>query len=354
MTVNRGLWVPINTGNVGTTEIEARLADNALFESNNGFDARSGLLAPQSSTVVTGQANMSYNIIPIDPVINRVTNEGVYRFTTTGTTNVPTTAAPTANSRIDVIWVKQNDQSKGDANNLAVAGVTQGATAASPVAPAIPAGALELARATVGPNITATTAASITQTFRYAALVGTPVPVRDAATERAEITAPRIGQQVARLDLDPTGRVTEFRTAAGWLSRVAHAEFTSATNLVPPNAEWGMGTITRDTAAGGYESTAGTDNAWVTVPATDTLQVRDTGIYDITTAILFDAVPTGVVWSNTGVPGVYAPGIGGLQYLTSAVSNVRLAAGALIKPTVAHGSATNKNITSRIRVTRKG
>lgn len=217
MTINRGLWVPINTGNVGTTEVEARLADNALFESNNGADARSGLLSPATTTIVTGKANMSFDIAACNPVTNRVAGEGVYRFAATGVTNVETTAAPSSNSRIDVIWVKQNDQSKGDANNLAVAGVTQGTVAASPVAPAIPAGALELARATVGANITATTAASITQTFRYTSLKGAPTPVR-SVTERAEITAPRAGQRVARLDLDASGLYEEIWLGTAWAS----------------------------------------------------------------------------------------------------------------------------------------
>ena len=199
MTINRGLWVPINTGNVGTTEVEARLADAALFESNNGTDARSGLLTPATTTVVTGTANMGFNVASVEPVITRVAGEGVYRFSTTGVTNVPNVAAPTANSRIDVVYIKQNDQSKGDANNLAVAGVVNGVVAASPVAPAIPTGAHELARATITANMVATNTAAITQTWRYAALAGEPIPVRNT-TERAEITAPRLGQRLRRLD----------------------------------------------------------------------------------------------------------------------------------------------------------
>lgn len=217
MTVNRGLWVPINTGNVGTTEVEARLADNATYESNNGADARPGLLNPQTTTIVTGKANMSYDIAACNPVTNRVAGEGVYRFAATGVTNIATTAAPSSNSRIDVIWVKQNDQSKGDANNLAVAGVTQGTVAASPTAPTIPAGALELARSTVTANITATTSATITQTFRYTSLKGAPTPVRNT-TERAEITAPRVGQSVARLDLEAKGLAVEVWNGSAWTS----------------------------------------------------------------------------------------------------------------------------------------
>lgn len=227
MTVNRGLWVPIDTGNVGTTDVEARLADVGLFESNDGINPRSGLLHPNGPNVVTGKANMSYDIAGINPLINRVTNEGAYRFAATGVTNVPTGNAPATNSRIDVIWVKQNDQTKaGDTNNLAVAGVTQGAAAPTPVAPAIPTGAMELARATVLSTTTATSTASITQTWRYAALAGVAIPVRNV-TERAEISAPRVDQRVRRLDRPGTPveiwSGTEWRTAPEALGRLAES-----------------------------------------------------------------------------------------------------------------------------------
>jgi hypothetical protein len=218
MTISRGLWVPINTGNVGTTEVEARLAMAGLFETINGTDPRSGLLRPPASgVVVTGTVNtapMTYTIGPCQPVINRVANEGAYHFAAVGNTTVNTTAAPGANSRIDVIWVKQNDQSKGDADNLAVAGVTQGVVSATPVAPAIPTGALAIAQAVILNTTTATNTAVITQVYPYAALRGVPIPVRNV-TDRATIVTPVVGQQVERLDL-PGQPVEEYTTAYGW------------------------------------------------------------------------------------------------------------------------------------------
>lgn len=283
MTINRGLWVPINTGNVGTTEVEARLADGALYESNDGINARSGVLDPQSAVLVTGAANMSYNLAACAPVINRSSNEGVYRFTATGTTNVATTAAPAANSRIDVIYVKQRDQNKGDSDNTAVVGVIQGAVAASPVAPALTGlatGGIEIARAVVGPNITATTSASITQTFRYAALKGNPIPVRNA-TERAEITAPRLGQRVRRLDLTQVqaGGVLERWNGTNW-DHFGHAEWTTASNGLASGTAYNLGTFT---------ATAGktTDSAFVTVVASGGIQARDAGLYRIDLAQKF-------------------------------------------------------------------
>lgn len=220
--MNRGLYVPINTtGNVGTTELEARLALSALFEHNAAGIPRSGLLIPAGSSqtiVVTGNANMSYTLAAVHPVINTAANDGVYSFTSTGTTNVVTTAAPATNSRIDLLYVKQNDKSKGDPDNLAVFGVVQGVSATSPVAPALPARALEVARATILSTTTATNTAAITQTFTYTALKGTPIPVHNT-TDRATIATPAVGQEVARLDLDANGRATERWTGAAWTAK---------------------------------------------------------------------------------------------------------------------------------------
>lgn len=248
MTMNRGLYVPINTtGNVGTTELEARLALSALFEHNAAGIPRSGLLIPAGSSqtiAVTGAANMSYNLAAVNPVINTAANDGVYSFTATGTTNVVTTAAPATNSRIDLIWVKQNDKSKGDADNLAVLGVTQGVSATSPVAPALPARAMEVARATILSTTTATNTATITQTFTYAALKGTPIRVRNT-TDRATITTPAISQQVARLDLEANGSLVEVWNGTAWVPPSVsnrYAEFTGPAIDSNPGSgtNWGL------------------------------------------------------------------------------------------------------------------
>lgn len=229
MTVSRGLWVPLNTGNVGTTPVEGRRADAGLFVEDGPGIPRSGLLyAP--TLVVTGTGTMDYAIAPCKPVKHRTIDEGVYRWSIDGVTTVPTIAAPGANSRIDIIWTKQNDHSKGDPDNLAYVGVSQGVAAPVPGAPAIPDGALELARAVVSSTNTSTAQASITQTYRHTALRGNPVPVRNT-TERAEIT-PGPRAQVLRLDLvppavdewsgtawretpEPRGVIYEFEDATG-------------------------------------------------------------------------------------------------------------------------------------------
>lgn len=262
MTVNRGLWVPIDTGDVGTTELEARLADVGLFESNDGINARPGVLRPKAANVVTGTSatgTMTYALAAETFVVTRSTGDGAYRFSSSGTTTVATTAAPVANSRIDVVWVKQNDQTKGDANNLAVFGVTQGTAAAVPAAPTIPVGALELARATITSTTTRTDAAAITQTWRHTALRGTAIQIR-SDTERAEITAPRLYQRIQRSD--KSGIIFEWNGTAwatppapkvipGASARIGNPALLAAGNGLQPTFQAGSVVVTTDQS--GYQ-----------------------------------------------------------------------------------------------------
>lgn len=202
MTVNRGLFVR-NNGTVGTTPIQGRLVLASLVAENAPGTPRNGLLDQKATTVVSGKPDMSYDVSAITAIVNRAASEGVYMFTTTGTTNVTTTAAPGTGSRYDLIYLLQRDLDKGDADNTAVLAVLQGTAATSPTKPyaSLPAGAYVLAEALIASGATATNGAgvTITQVWRYTSLRGVPITVRNT-TERDEITTPQLGMQVCRLD----------------------------------------------------------------------------------------------------------------------------------------------------------
>lgn len=209
MTVNRGMFVRA-LGAVGTTPIEARLALAGMLAHNAPGVPRSGLLDQSTALPVTGTGSMTYSIAPLTAVINRAANEGVYVVTLTGTTTVPTLAAPSSGSRYDLVYVKQNDPDKGDVIdgtttplNTAVVGVVQGDASTSPVRPTskLPAGAYVLAEALIGANSASTSAASVSiaQLWRYTTSAGGAIPVRSTA-ERDEITAAE-GVRVRRLDV---------------------------------------------------------------------------------------------------------------------------------------------------------
>lgn len=203
MTVNRGPGVAPIAG-VGTTTLEHRLQLAGLYAENAPGVPRSGALAQATDQLVVGRLDMSYDVGPVPLVISRTAGEGVYTPTLTGTTNVPTDAAPATNSRWDLIYVKQNDQAKGDADNAAVIGVQKGLAGATPTKPTadLPAGAYVLAEARIFATTTGTSGGSntITQVWRHTAARGAPITIRNA-TERAEITTPAQGQIIDRRDL---------------------------------------------------------------------------------------------------------------------------------------------------------
>ncbi|AXH44007.1 minor tail protein [Arthrobacter phage Herb] len=220
MSTKRGLFVPVAGGNVGTTPAEARLALGGLLIENAPGVPRSGVLENAKTNLVYGSgASMTHYIDPAHFVIHRTQGEGAYEFANEGIQTVAGTAAPGTNSRIDLVWVKQNDTTKGDANNLAVAGVTVGTAAASPSGnyAGVPAGAMVLAEALVEAGDTLGTHLTYTQVFKYTATRGSMIRVRDK-TDRDTITTPVQGQQVMRLDRN--NHIQQWNgTAWKWVSQ---------------------------------------------------------------------------------------------------------------------------------------
>lgn len=210
MVVNRGVGVR-QLQTIGTTPKEHRIVIAGLVAENAPGVPRSGLLGPSTSNIVKPRANMSYDILPCNAIIARSQDEGVYTPSLTGITNEPTIAAPSAGSRWDLVWIKQNDPEKGDTDggnppkqiNTATTGVTVGDAAASPTRPEnrVPAGALILSEHRIFAGTTATNQSpnTSTQRWRYTAARGAPIPVRNQA-ELSEVQ-PYTGMRSERLDL---------------------------------------------------------------------------------------------------------------------------------------------------------
>lgn len=282
MTANRGLFVR-NNGTTGTTPIEGRLVLASLVAENSPGVPRNGLLDQKATNVVTGSAsNMSYNVAACNPVINRATNEGVYMLTLTGTTNVVTDAAPGTGSRWDLIYVKQDDLDKGDADNLPVVGVQKGTAAASPTKPyaSLPAGAYVLAEAQVsaGAANAASAQVTITQVWRYTALRGAPIPVRNT-TERDEIT-PAAGTSIKRLDLAQNAIQTYDGSKWIYPTPKRYAELYNNGFTTGAGTLWDVGPLTLDSAKS-------TNNTFVTPDSVNgQVIIQEDGLYAISSVTL--------------------------------------------------------------------
>lgn len=148
-----------------------------------------GILDRSQDNLVTGNSNsMSVTVHPFNAVLNRY---GALLIQNDGNVNVPIAAAPSANSRIDVVFVKQHEKRPpmSDDSDSPVFGVVRGVASATPVAPSVPSGALALAqvRLPAGVSNTAASGVVITQTYIGAAMKGDMLRVQNS-TQRDAIT----------------------------------------------------------------------------------------------------------------------------------------------------------------------
>lgn len=146
-----------------------------------------GILDRSQDNLVTGNSDsMSVTVHPFNAVLNRY---GALLIQNDGNVKVPISAAPSANSRIDVVYVKQNEARSpmSDDSDFPVFGVAKGVAAATPVAPNVPAGALALAQVLLpaGVSNTAGLGVVITQTYIGAALKGDMLRVQTSAQRDA-------------------------------------------------------------------------------------------------------------------------------------------------------------------------
>lgn len=147
-----------------------------------------GILDHRSrDNIVAGRGDsMSVTVYPFNAVLNRY---GALLIQNDGDVKVPLSAAPSANSRIDVVYVKQNETRSpmSDGSDVPAFGVVKGTAAATPVAPSVPAGALALAQVLLPAGVSNTAAAGvvITQTYIGAAMKGDMLRVRTSAQRDA-------------------------------------------------------------------------------------------------------------------------------------------------------------------------
>nr|DAH24744.1 MAG TPA: protein of unknown function DUF4815 [Caudoviricetes sp.] len=151
-----------------------------------------GILDRSQDNLVTGNGNsMSVTVHPFNAVLNRY---GALLIQNDGDVKVPLKAAPSANSRIDVVYVKQHETRSpmSDDSDFPVFGVVQGVAAATPVAPGVPSGALALAQVLLPAGVSNTAAAGvvITQLYVGAAMKGDMLRVWTSAQRDAMTMVP--------------------------------------------------------------------------------------------------------------------------------------------------------------------
>lgn len=151
-----------------------------------------GILDRSQDNLVTGNSgSMSVTVHPFNAVLNRY---GALLIQNDGDVKVPLAASPSANSRIDVVYVKQHETRSpmSDSSDVPGFGVVKGVAAATPVAPSVPVGALALAQVLLPAGVSNTAAAGvvITQTYIGAAMKGGMLLVQTSAQRDAMTMVP--------------------------------------------------------------------------------------------------------------------------------------------------------------------
>lgn len=162
--------------------LDARRDMAGLFACDANGNPVAGILDGPDTLVSGVSSGMKLTVAPFQAVLSRY---GALLISSDGDYTVSLSAAPSANSRIDAVYVKQNekDSPMSDASNGPVIGVVTGSVAATPQAPTIPAGALLLAYVTIPAGVSNTTASGVViqQKFPRAAVKGGVPAVRTVA-----------------------------------------------------------------------------------------------------------------------------------------------------------------------------
>lgn len=112
-----------------------------------------------SGLVASGTDGLSYSLSPGVAVLSRGASDGhAVAYWDGGEVEVSANASSL--DRIDAIWLSYHDLTKGDEDNLVVAGVAEGTPSASPVEPAVPSGAVRVAAMLLPGGSTSTSAAT--------------------------------------------------------------------------------------------------------------------------------------------------------------------------------------------------
>lgn len=330
------------SGAVDSTELRKNLA--GLIVRDTAGVPRAGIFPRHTNALVTARSDMALDVSAFEGV--SVRGGGPLLMANDGVAQSPALAtAPASNSRIDVLYFKQNENGYGgfaDGVNTPVFGVATGVAAASPTKPSIAgiAGAVELATITIPSTATATNSSGvvITNTFQYTAAAGGTVLFR-TATER-DLFAAANGTGALLID---SGAV-QIRSAAAW---------------IPVGGAMPGGRVVRTGTAGGFGtgwSPLTTGSLWaVDQPVTGgvtfsngVFTVSTAGVYDIEGSVMLDSsvAATLIAKKNStaadaaGVVGGATCGAGPSSFtLVAFRERVRLAAGDTVALAILFGTA---------------
>lgn len=282
----------------GANADDVRKAMAGLVVRNADGSPRVGVFSNGTGVFVSGKAAMAVDVAAFNVATLRSAGDGVVLFGNDGVVSLPIGAAPASNSRIDAVYVKHNDASKGDALSTPILAVAAGVASATPTPATVPAGALRIANITIpaGATTTQSSGVVVTQVAPMTAAAGGVVALRNQTEQDA--FAAVAGQQAYRVDTKALVAFdgTSWGATGGQLMTAWGNNFGNSIGGEPLNYRiangrvWVRGQVTNK---GARNYAAGTFVAFVTLPN----EVRPASG---TMAVIGTSHPgtTGNVWLN--------------------------------------------------------
>jgi hypothetical protein len=147
-------------------DIRAALRVDTALDRDGNIKTGVAVTSKSLSGLVTARSDMQVDVAAFAATLDR---QGPVKLYNDGAVQVKLDAAPTANSRIDAIYVKQQETASpiSDSADGPIFGKVTGTPSTSPVAPTVPAGAMRLADVTIPSTATSTSSSGVTITQRY-------------------------------------------------------------------------------------------------------------------------------------------------------------------------------------------
>jgi hypothetical protein len=356
MTLHTGYGIKaagVIPGDGSQDAIDYRLGEaGAVIRSATGVP-RYGVFSP--GVTGTGRADMRIDISSFVAFLGRGSSYGGVKVANVGTLTSPVfDAAPSSNSRIDVVWIRQNDSVDGaDTTNVPEVGIAKGNAAATPTVPAVPTGALPLLDVKLPALVGSTDAATVTITpsAPFTAAAGGILPVRT----KAELNSFAGSEGQLALQLD-TMKIWARRSGA-WKRHtevMSHAESSFNRSGIGDGVT-NFFSIVKDTDRTN-------DDDFATVPGAgtgNTVTLTEAGIYSIAYYAAVAAASTGrfaaIVAASGGVGNIaWGATPSGENQLSIDNSNFYAPAGTVLSLSVLKTTGSFADIISKIRITRLG
>jgi hypothetical protein len=164
--------------------------------------------------------------------------KGPVKLYNDGAVQVKLDAAPTANSRIDAIYVKQQETASpiSDSADGPIFGKVTGTPSTSPVAPTVPAGAMRLADVTIPSTATSTSSSGVTITQRYPFTASAGGWMQFRSTDDLNAWSAPDGNNARLLDGTEYHRVSGAWVREPMMQRYSHGIIAHG---IPVGTEWG-------------------------------------------------------------------------------------------------------------------